>query len=123
MAFCTAVTCMDGRVQLPVNKFLKVRFGADYVDTITEAGPNVALAGRGDTGVVESILRRLRVSVEHHKSVGIGVVGHHDCAGNPAARDEQTRQTLRAVRYLQEEFPGVPVIGLWADEAWEVSEI
>jgi hypothetical protein len=45
MAFCTAVTCMDGRVQLPVNAYLRERFGADFVDTITEPGPNAVLAG------------------------------------------------------------------------------
>jgi len=123
MTFCTAVTCMDGRVQLPINQYLSKRFNADYVDTITEPGPNAALAGRAEAATVESIVRRLRISVERHKSVGIAVVGHHDCAGNPAPRDEQARHTLAAVLYLQDEFPGVPVVGLWVNEAWEVSEI
>ena len=123
MAFCTAVTCMDGRVQLPVNTFLMKRFGVDYVDTITEPGPNAILASCADGRSVESIMRRVRISVERHRSMGIAVVGHHDCAGNPALREEQTQQTLEAVRYLRREFPSVPVIGLWVDETWEVSEI
>lgn len=114
---------MDGRVQLPVNDYLKKRFGAAYVDTITEPGPNAILASGTDARSVESIMRRLRISVDHHKSVGIAVVGHHDCAGNPAPRRDQAQQTLKAVRRLQQEFPGLPVIALWVDEAWEVSEI
>jgi len=40
MIFCTAVNCMDGRVQLPVINYLKERFSANYVDMITEPGPN-----------------------------------------------------------------------------------
>lgn len=123
MAFCSAVTCMDGRVQLPVNEYLRKRFNADYVDTITEPGPNAILSMKADAPAVESIVGRLRISVERHRSVGIAVVGHHDCAGNPAAQDEQAEQTLAAVQYLRGEFTCVPVIGLWVNEAWEVSEI
>jgi hypothetical protein len=39
MHFCTVINCMDGRVQLPVNKYLQKRFNVAYVDSITEAGP------------------------------------------------------------------------------------
>lgn len=123
MGFSTAVNCMDGRVQLPVNQYLRKRFATEYVDTITEPGPNLILAGLGEAAAVESIMRRLRISVEHHKSVGIAVVGHHDCAANPAPRQTQAQQTQLAVRYLRGRFPGVPVIGLWVSEAGEVSEI
>lgn len=35
---------MDGRVQLPVIKYLQDRFKVQYVDTITEPGPNLILA-------------------------------------------------------------------------------
>ena len=114
---------MDGRVQMPVIQYLVRRFQADYVDTITEPGPNAILAERTNLGVVESIERRLAISVGKHKSVGIAVVGHWNCAGNPADQARQARQTLEAVRYLRERIPGVPVIGLWVNEAWEVSEI
>ena len=36
--FATAINCMDGRVQLPVIKFLQERFKAEYVDIISEPG-------------------------------------------------------------------------------------
>jgi len=64
MKFCTVVNCMDGRVQLPVNSFLEERFRADYVDTVTEAGPNSILAERYISTLVESIIDRVRISVE-----------------------------------------------------------
>jgi hypothetical protein len=114
---------MDGRVQLPVIRYLSRRFHAEHVDSVTEPGPNAILARRTDAAAVEAIERRVRISIERHKSVGIAVVGHYDCAGNPADLAEQTRDTLAAVRYLEDKFPGIPVIGLWVNQAWEVCEI
>ena len=38
MCFCTAVNCMDGRVQLPVTSYLQERFNVEHVDSITEPG-------------------------------------------------------------------------------------
>ena len=75
---------MDDRVQLPVIKYLQKRFDAEFVDSITEPGPNFILSEQRDSVSIQSILERLRISIERHKSIGIAVVGHHDCAGNPA---------------------------------------
>ncbi|RMI03503.1 MAG: hypothetical protein D6681_09820 [Calditrichaeota bacterium] len=121
MRFCTVINCMDGRVQLPVMEYLQRRFDALYVDSITEAGPNRILAEQQDA--VESILERLKISVNKHHSVGIAVVGHHDCAGNPAPKEQQEVHIRRAVRFLKERFEGIQVIGLWVDENWKVQEI
>ena len=114
---------MDGRVQLPVVRYLQDRFGADYVDVVSEPGPNRILAEGRDEAALASIKRRVRISVENHQSVGIAVVGHHDCAGNPSSEIEQNRQTLAAVRRIQKAFNHIPVIGLWVDENWNVSEL
>ena len=123
MRFCTAINCMDGRVQLPVIRYLQARFGADYVDVVSEAGPNRVLAEGQDATAVAAIQRRVRLSLERHQSVGIAVVGHHDCAGNPAGDVEQSQHTLAAVRRIRDTFGQVPVIGLWVDEARDVSEV
>ena len=122
LRFCAAIHCMDGRVQVPVLRHLQARFGADCVDNITEPGPNLILAAGTDTAAIESILRRVRISIEQHGSVGIAVVGHYDCAANPAPEAEQNRQTA-AVARLEAEFDGVPVIGLWVGERWTVHEL
>ncbi len=122
MSFCTAINCMDGRTQRPVNAFARERFEADYVDTITEPGPNAILAGgSGDT--FDSILRRLDISVHKHHSAGIVVVGHWECAGNPVPEDEQNRQTRAAVELLRARYPELPVVGVWVDADWRVNPL
>ena len=123
MTFCTVINCMDGRVQLPVIQFLTDHFGVDCVDAITEPGPVRMLAGHADHPHIPGIIARLRISVEKHGSVGLAVVGHHDCAGNPVGRQKQLEQTRRSVDFLRGEVPGLPVIGLWVDEAWQVSVV
>lgn len=123
MSFCTAINCMDGRVQLPVIRYLQARFGVSFVDTITEPGPNRILADRADVRTVQAILDRLAISVQKHASVGIAVVGHHDCAGNPAPREAQILHLQEAVRFLQTHYPTLPILALWVDENWTVTEI
>ena len=39
MSFGTVIDCMEGRVQTPVNNYLSGRFGVNYVDVISAAGP------------------------------------------------------------------------------------
>ena len=123
MKFCTAVNCMDGRVQEPVIRFLTERFSADCVDMITEPGPNRILAEKKNAALLQAIEERIRISVDIHQSVGIAVAGHYDCAGNPASEEEQAGHTHKAVEHIQKRFPGIPVIGLWINENREVQEI
>ncbi len=52
---------MDGRVQLPVIQYLKDRFNATYVDTITEPGPNAILATQSDDVLLQSINTRIEI--------------------------------------------------------------
>jgi hypothetical protein len=114
---------MDGRVQQPVADFLKRKLGVEYVDMITEPGPNLILAGRDNEELVASIMARIDISVNHHGSNCIAVVGHYDCAGNPAKQQMQRPHTRRAVRFLKRHFRYVQVIGLWVDENWKVEEV
>ncbi len=123
MDFYTAINCIDGRVQLPVINYLQKRFNVDYVDMITEPGPNRILASQSNFNIVESIFERLHVSVGKHHSLGVAVVGHHDCAGNPGTKEEQSAHTLGAVKYIKQRYSDINVIGLWVDENWNVSEI
>jgi hypothetical protein len=114
---------MDGRVQLPVIQYMKKRFKADYVDSITEAGPNLILSEAKDNAAVDAILNRLKISIENHKSTGVAVVGHHDCAGNPTPKEGQIRQIQNAIQLLRKHHETVDIIGLWVDENWRVHEI
>ncbi len=123
MRFCTAVSCMDGRIQLPVIMHLRKRFNAEFVDTITEAGPNLIIAEQRDQGTLESIHRRLKISIENHQSVGIAIVGHHDCAGNPVSKEKQIAHIVKAVEYLRNHYNEITVIGLWVCDRWYVEEL
>ena len=62
MRFCSAINCMDGRVQLPVIRYLQNRFNVDYVDSITEAGPNLILSEAKNTSSTQAIFERLKIS-------------------------------------------------------------
>lgn len=122
--FATAVSCIDGRVQMPVIRYLKNRFPVDYVDIVSEPGPNRILAEWRDTHTVEAILRKVRMSVDRHGSRLVAVVGHYDCSGNPAPRQEQAEHTRLAIRRLQELFLNdMTFVGLWVNERWNVLEV
>jgi len=123
MTFCTAINCMDGRTQRPVIEFLSRYFQADHVDMITEPGPNLILSRPDHTPAVDSILARIDISVHKHHSLGIAIVGHHDCAGNPSAKDDQTQQTTAAMQLLRRKYPATPVIGLWVNDNFEVDDV
>jgi hypothetical protein len=123
MDFCTAINCMDGRVQLPVIHYLQKAFRVEYVDTITEAGPSLVLAQREDADLVQGILDRVRISIERHRSVGIAIIGHADCAGNPAPYADQRAHIMSSVRFLRSRYEGTKVIGLWVDGDWQVHEV
>jgi carbonic anhydrase len=113
---------MDGRVQMPVNEWIKKKFEVDYVDTVTEPGPNKILAENKDSTAIDSIKRRLAISVSKHGSKYVAVVGHHDCAGNPVDKESQLAHIKLAIKTINSwEFP-VRTIGLWVDENWRVSE-
>lgn len=118
--FATAINCMDGRTQLPVNAWMKKEYGVDYVDTITEPGPNKILAENCD---VESIRKRVLISVNKHGSKHIAVVGHHDCAGNPVDKEKQLGHIKNAIKTLESWGLKANVIGLWVDESWKVHKV
>ena len=111
MRFCSAVNCMDGRVQLPVIKYLQNRFNVDYVDTITEAGPDLILSQSKDTITVKTIFDRLDISVEKHNSVGIAIAGHHDCAGNPVPKEDHIKHIQKSVILLRQQYEDLEIIG------------
>jgi len=121
--FCTVISCIDGRIQLPVFKYLQERFNAEFVDTITEAGPNRILAEKTNQTQIQSIFNRLEISVRNHDSVGIAVAGHHDCAGNPASREDQFHHLQEAAQLVKKMHKEIEVIILWVNENWEVVEL
>lgn len=121
--FVTTINCMDGRVQIPVNEYMVSEFSADYVDTITEAGPNKILADADNTVLLDSIKTRYEVSTMKHDSKVVAIVGHYDCGGNPADKDKQLEQIKKACELVSTWNEKVKVIGLWVDESWTVNVV
>ncbi len=121
-AFACAVNCMDGRTQEPVNAYLKKRFDVPYVDEITEPGPIKIIAEKSEP-CLANIKLRCDISVLKHKAVGLAAVSHYDCAGNPVDKDAQLKQLEASVAQLREWYPDLPILGLWVDENWTVSEV
>jgi hypothetical protein len=121
--FATAVNCMDGRVQLPVINWLRENLSVDYVDMITEPGPDKILA-EGSAATQDSIKARVLISVNKHGSDTILVAAHHDCAGNPVARaqhEEHIRQSI--IRIHSWNLPVKRIFGAWIGENWKVEII
>ena len=123
MNFATAINCMDGRVQLPVIKWICERYGVDYVDMVTEAGPVKILADNGDAVLLESMRKRVEISVNKHGSRIVAIVAHFDCAGNPVEKDVQIGQIKKSFETVRSWGFEVEMIGLWVDENWEVNQV
>ena len=123
MSFGTVVNCMDGRVQGCVADYMKSEYGVKYVDTITEAGPVKLIAEDSEGDKVVSILEKIGISVNCHKSEVITVAAHVDCAGNPVDDDVQKGQVKKSVEFIKSKFGQCEVIGLWIGDDWKAEKI
>lgn len=121
--FVTSINCIDGRTQQPIINYMKSIYNADYVDMVTEAGPNKILAENSNASLIDSIKTRVEVSTEKHNSKVIAIIGHHDCGGNPADEDTQKEQIKASVENVKVWNEKVEVIGLWVDETWTVKKV
>lgn len=121
--FATAINCMDGRIQVPVINYLITKLGIDFVDVITEPGPNKILSEGIDLQVIERIKRCVEISIKKHGSKFIAMSAHHDCAGNPKEKEVQVKQLLSSIEVIKSWHFGVKIIGLWIDDQWKANEI
>jgi carbonic anhydrase len=121
--FATAINCMDGRVQLPVINWLMENLSVDYVDMITEPGPDRILA-EGTAAAQDSIKARVLISVNKHGSDTILVAAHDDCAGNPVSRAEHEMQVRQCVIKIRSwNLPVNRIFGAWIDDKWRIEII
>ena len=121
--FATAINCMDGRIQIPVIEFIQNEYTVEYVDMVTEPGPNRLLADNADRAFIESIKARVTISVNMHKSKLIAIVGHHDCAGNRADKEKQLHHIRTSIDIVKSWGFEVQVVGLWVDDNWQVTKV
>ena len=116
--FGTSVSCMDGRIQIPLSNWIKENYSVDYVDTITEPGIDKKVAENSN---LQSLKDKIAISVNAHKSSLVVVSGHHDCAGNPVSYEEHLAQIKKSVEIISSWNIGAKVIGAWVDENWKVT--
>lgn len=118
--FATSVSCMDGRIQIPLINWIKENFSVDYVDTITEPGIDKLVADNTD---LESIKIKVGISINKHESELIVVSGHYDCAGNPVSNEEHITQIKKGIEVISSWNLGVKVVGVWVDDTWKINTI
>ena len=121
--FGTAINCIDGRVQFPVANWMKKQFRLDYVDMITEPGPDKVLA-HVQVHANHSIKAKAQISALAHGSTIIVIAGHDDCAGNPVERDQPLADINKAVQTIHSwNLPFEKVIGVWVNKDWKIEVI
>ncbi len=123
MKFGTVINCMDGRVQIPVIEWIKNNFDVEYVDVITEPGPDKILATSTDDLILRRLQSKAEISVKVHRSKLIAVVGHFDCAGNPVTEEEHKLQIIESVKKIKSWDFDTEILGLWVNENWVVHRI
>ena len=125
--FFTIVGCMDGRVQQPLSDFGKEKFGALYADTITEAGEVGILANILTDELRYDLRGKIDVSIKNHKSKGILVSGHQECAGHPVDDQKHMEDVRKSQAIIQDMVgPYVPVVGVFVlrlGNNWKVEEV
>lgn len=124
--FFTSVGCMDGRVQEPVAKFGRSKFGVKFADTITEAGLVGKLAADNiDQNLIDALkFKIVDISIGKHHSKGIIVHGHQECAGNPIDDETHKEQILKAAEIIRSMAPNtqvVPVFVVRQEGAWKAT--
>lgn len=116
----TSISCMDGRVQEPLRKWIMVQYGVDYVDVVTLPGMDKVVSDNTD---VDQVRKMAALSVSAHKSPVVVVSGHHDCAGNPVSREEHIEHIQRSVGVIRTWDLGVEVVGVWVNSDWHIERV
>lgn len=118
--FATILTCIDGRIQRPLDNWAREYLAVDYLDVITEPGPDAAVTTTDD---LADLLRKVEVSQHAHRSTTLIVAGHSDCAGNPVTDDEHHQQLHGAATRLAHHLPDTRILavhtGQCGQDCWQ----
>ena len=113
--FGTVINCIDGRVQIPVSNWIKENYHLDYVDTITEPGPEKVLSDKNIEKLFE-LKSKVRISVKFHSSKTLAIAGHCDCAANLVSKEMQLGQIKKSINVIKSWKLPINAVGLWVDE-------
>ncbi len=118
--FATSISCMDGRIQIPLSKWIKENYSVNYVDTITEPGVDKTII---ENSVFESIKTKVMISINAHKSELVVLSGHYDCAANQVSNEKHIELIKKGIEFLSSCNLGVKIIGVWVDDSWNVNAV
>lgn len=125
--FITIVGCMDGRVQEPLSTYGRTKFKALYADTITDPGEVGYIANELSDEDRYYLKCKIDISLDKHKSKGVVVSGHADCAGNPVDDARHIDDIRRSVKIVEDIVgPFVPVVGVFVTKTgdkWKAEEV
>ena len=111
-SFATSLSCIDGRVQLPMINWIKEKYSVDFVDTITAPGIDKVIFDDN----IESIKKSVIISISNHKSSHIVISGHFGCAGNHVSENEHFIHIKKSVDIVNSWNLDADVVGVWIDE-------
>lgn len=98
----TCLTCMDGRIQIPVINWIRRSSKVKFVDIISGPG-------------MDKILTGIKISTTNNHSSHIFVVGHFDCRANPVPYEKHKKQIIAGGQKIKRLFPSYPITGLWVN--------
>ena len=116
--FACALNCMDGRVQMPVIKYMQKNFDVEFVDMVTRPGINGILAKRTNLAGIERIKSNVLISVLNHGSKVVSIVGHAECAGNPGDKEMHIRHLIDAKKTVESFGLPIHIPLLWIGNDW-----
>lgn len=109
-------------MQIPVINYIKENYNFDFVDMITEPGIDKVFY-ENNSDIINSIVNKIKISVEKHGSNVIFIAGHYDCAGNNVDDETHRKHIGESVKNIKLKFPFLKVIGLWVNNNWEVEKV
>ena len=120
--FGTVINCIDGRTQIPVSKWIKENYSLDYIDTITEPGPDRVISEKNIIKI-EQLKTKVLISIKAHGSKIVIVAGHHDCAANPVSKTNHIDQIKKSINEIKSWNLDVDVFGIWVNEEWKIERV
>lgn len=120
--FGTVINCIDGRTQLPVLKWIKENYSLQYVDTITEPGPDKVISEKS-ISKIEQLKSKVFISIKAHGSRIVIIAGHHDCAVNPVSKTEHLDQIKKSIKVMKSWNLEVEIFGIWVNEEWKIERV
>jgi hypothetical protein len=113
---------MDGRVQRPMIDWMKENVGVDFVDMVTEPGPDKVINHCSPEDLAR-ITEKVKISVEKHGSKHVVISGHDDCAGHPVSKEQHVEDVKKAMQIIKSWNLPVTIYGVWINSGWQVELI